>query len=144
MTPPWTTRRRRQHVSDEVRHMQSGNIRSYAGWIAAGSAVVIAFMIWMWRERDEYGESRAPSSFAGHFHSAGGCVVAVMFPATGPRHPVFALVISLLTFVLSLHLPVYFHRGQSGFQFELDKLGFRLPISTTTWESTEFLCGWWC
>jgi len=34
-------------VSDEARHMQSGNIRSYAGWIAAGSAVVIAFMIWM-------------------------------------------------------------------------------------------------
>ena len=27
--------------------MQSGNIRSYAGWIAAGSAAVIAFMIWM-------------------------------------------------------------------------------------------------
>jgi NADH-quinone oxidoreductase subunit L len=37
-----------RHVSDEVRHMQSGNIRSYAGWIAAGSAAVIAFMIWMW------------------------------------------------------------------------------------------------
>jgi NADH-quinone oxidoreductase subunit L len=37
-----------RQVSDEVRHMQSGNIRSYAGWIAAGSAVVIAFMIWMW------------------------------------------------------------------------------------------------
>jgi NADH-quinone oxidoreductase subunit L len=36
-----------RQVSDEVRHMQSGNIRSYAGWIAAGSAVVIAFMIWM-------------------------------------------------------------------------------------------------
>ena len=35
------------HASDEVRHMQSGNIRSYAGWIAAGAAVVIAFMIWM-------------------------------------------------------------------------------------------------
>jgi NADH-quinone oxidoreductase subunit L len=34
-------------VSDEVRQMQSGNIRSYASWIAAGSAVVIAFMIWM-------------------------------------------------------------------------------------------------
>ena len=39
-----------RHVSDEVRHMQSGNIRSYAGWIAAGAAVVIAFMIWMWKE----------------------------------------------------------------------------------------------
>jgi NADH-quinone oxidoreductase subunit L len=37
-----------RHISDEARHMQSGNIRSYAGWIAAGSAVVIAFMIWMW------------------------------------------------------------------------------------------------
>ncbi len=36
-----------RHVSDEARQMQSGNIRSYAGWIAAGSAVVIAFMIWM-------------------------------------------------------------------------------------------------
>ncbi len=36
-----------QRVSDEVRHMQSGNLRSYAGWIAAGSAVVIAYMIWM-------------------------------------------------------------------------------------------------
>jgi NADH-quinone oxidoreductase subunit L len=37
-----------RNVSDEVRQMQSGNIRSYAAWIAAGSAAVIAFMIWMW------------------------------------------------------------------------------------------------
>jgi NADH-quinone oxidoreductase subunit L len=36
-----------RQVSEEVRQMQSGNIRSYAGWIAAGSAAVIAFMIWM-------------------------------------------------------------------------------------------------
>ena len=36
-----------RHISDEVRQMQSGNLRSYAGWIAAGSAVVIAYMIWM-------------------------------------------------------------------------------------------------
>jgi NADH-quinone oxidoreductase subunit L len=35
-----------QHVSDEVRHMQSGNLRSYAGWIASGAAVLIAYMIW--------------------------------------------------------------------------------------------------
>jgi len=35
-----------RQVSDEVRHMQSGNLRSYAGWIAAGAAVVIAYMIW--------------------------------------------------------------------------------------------------
>jgi len=36
-----------RHVSDEVRQMQSGNLRSYAGWIAAGSAVLIAYMIWL-------------------------------------------------------------------------------------------------
>jgi NADH-quinone oxidoreductase subunit L len=35
------------HVSDAARHMQSGNLRSYAGWIAAGGAVVIAYMIWL-------------------------------------------------------------------------------------------------
>jgi len=36
-----------KHVSDEVRHMQSGNLRSYAGWIAAGAAVVIAYMVYL-------------------------------------------------------------------------------------------------
>jgi NADH-quinone oxidoreductase subunit L len=36
-----------REVSDKVRHMQSGNLRSYAGWVAAGGAVVIAYMVWM-------------------------------------------------------------------------------------------------
>jgi NADH-quinone oxidoreductase subunit L len=36
-----------REVSDGMRHMQSGNLRSYAGWIAAGASVVIAYMIWM-------------------------------------------------------------------------------------------------
>ena len=36
-----------REISNEARQMQSGNLRSYAGWIAAGSAVVIAYMIWM-------------------------------------------------------------------------------------------------
>ena len=36
-----------REVSDVARHMQSGNLRSYAGWIAAGGAVVIAYMVWM-------------------------------------------------------------------------------------------------
>ena len=36
-----------KHVSDRVRHMQSGNLRSYAGWIAAGAAVVVAYMVWL-------------------------------------------------------------------------------------------------
>jgi NADH-quinone oxidoreductase subunit L len=36
-----------RELSDSVRHMQSGNLRSYAGWVAAGGAVVIAYMVWM-------------------------------------------------------------------------------------------------
>jgi len=35
-----------QDVSDGLRHMQSGSIRSYAGWVAFGAAIVIAFMVW--------------------------------------------------------------------------------------------------
>ena len=36
-----------REVSDTIRHMQSGNIRSYAAWIAAGAAVVIVYMVWV-------------------------------------------------------------------------------------------------
>jgi NADH-quinone oxidoreductase subunit L len=36
-----------RHISDTLRHMQSGNIRSYAGWVAAGAAAVVAYMVWM-------------------------------------------------------------------------------------------------
>jgi NADH-quinone oxidoreductase subunit L len=36
-----------RHVSDTLRHMQSGNIRSYAGWVALGAGAVIAYMVWM-------------------------------------------------------------------------------------------------
>ncbi len=36
-----------KQASDALRQMQSGNLRSYAGWIAAGAAAVIAYMIWM-------------------------------------------------------------------------------------------------
>ncbi len=34
-------------VGNELRQMQSGNIRSYAAWVAIGGAAVIAFMIWL-------------------------------------------------------------------------------------------------
>ena len=34
-------------VSNSVRRMQSGNIRSYAGWVALGGAVVVAYMVWL-------------------------------------------------------------------------------------------------
>jgi NADH-quinone oxidoreductase subunit L len=34
-------------VSNSVRRMQSGNIRSYAGWVALGGAAVVAYMVWL-------------------------------------------------------------------------------------------------
>jgi NADH-quinone oxidoreductase subunit L len=34
-------------VSDSIRQMQSGNLRSYAGWVAAGAALIIAYMVWL-------------------------------------------------------------------------------------------------
>jgi NADH-quinone oxidoreductase subunit L len=35
-----------REASDGLRQMQSGNIRSYAGWVAVGATAVIAFMVW--------------------------------------------------------------------------------------------------
>jgi len=34
-------------VGGGVRQMQSGNIRSYAGWVALGAACVVAYMVWL-------------------------------------------------------------------------------------------------
>jgi len=34
-------------IGNELRRMQSGNIRSYAAWVAIGGAAVLVFMIWL-------------------------------------------------------------------------------------------------
>ena len=34
-------------IGNQLRRMQSGNIRSYAAWVALGGAVVIAYMVWL-------------------------------------------------------------------------------------------------
>src|SRR5205823_9423937 len=39
----------------------------------------------------------------------------------------FALAVSLLAFVASLHLPVHLHRSAAGFQFEIDKIWITSP-----------------
>jgi NADH-quinone oxidoreductase subunit M len=52
------------------------------------------------------------------FVPAAGALLLMFFPRRHRDIRVFALVISLLTFVLSLHLPAHFHRDQAGFQFE--------------------------
>ena len=34
-------------VSNGFRHMQSGNIRSYAGWVVLGGAAIVVYMVWL-------------------------------------------------------------------------------------------------
>ncbi|HEU5453814.1 MAG TPA: NADH-quinone oxidoreductase subunit L, partial [Terriglobales bacterium] len=34
-------------VSNGFRQMQSGNIRSYAGWVALGGAAIMVYMVWL-------------------------------------------------------------------------------------------------
>jgi len=36
-----------RELSNSVRHMQSGNLRSYAAWVAIGATAVIAYMVWV-------------------------------------------------------------------------------------------------
>lgn len=50
-----------------------------------------------------------------------GALLLVLFPRRDRDIRIFAFVISLLTFVLSLHLPVHFRRGMAGFQFSIDQ-----------------------
>jgi NADH-quinone oxidoreductase subunit M len=50
-----------------------------------------------------------------------GALLLMLLPRRDRDIRIFSLVVSLLTFVLSLHLPVYFHRPQSGFQYEVDR-----------------------
>ncbi|HUC30605.1 MAG TPA: NADH-quinone oxidoreductase subunit M [Candidatus Acidoferrum sp.] len=49
-----------------------------------------------------------------------GALLLVLLPRRDRDIRIFSLVVSLLTFVLSLHLPVHFRRGQPGFQFSID------------------------
>ena len=50
-----------------------------------------------------------------------GAIVVALLPDRGKLPAWIALLTSLATFVFTLHLPVHFLLGQSGFQFEIDK-----------------------
>ncbi len=54
------------------------------------------------------------------FVPAAGALLLLFFPRRDRDTRLFALLISLLTFILSLHLPAHLHRDQAGFQFELN------------------------
>ena len=57
---------------------------------------------------------------------AGGLLL-LLFPRRDRDIRVFSLVVSLLTFVLSLHLPVHLQRARPGFQYELDRQWIASP-----------------
>ncbi len=61
------------------------------------------------------------------FAPMAGALLLMLLPRRDRDIRIFALVISLLTFVLSLHLPVYFRRGREGFQFLIDKPWIAAP-----------------
>jgi NADH-quinone oxidoreductase subunit M len=61
------------------------------------------------------------------FAPLAGGLLLVLLPRRDRDIRIFSLVISLLTFVLSLHLPVYFHRSLPGFQYEVDKQWISSP-----------------
>jgi NADH-quinone oxidoreductase subunit M len=56
-----------------------------------------------------------------------GALLLLVFPRRDRDIRLFALIVSLLDFVLSLHLPVHFQRGQTGFQYEVNHLWIANP-----------------
>ena len=61
------------------------------------------------------------------FMPLAGGLLLMLLPRRDRDIRIFALVISLLTFVLSLHLPFYFLRGQTDFQYQVDKAWVSTP-----------------
>src|SRR6202451_4215358 len=56
-----------------------------------------------------------------------GGLLLMLLPRRDRDIRVFSLAVSLLTFVLSLHLPVHFHRSQAEFQYEIDRSWVSTP-----------------
>jgi NADH-quinone oxidoreductase subunit M len=69
------------------------------------------------------------------FVPTAGAIVVAFLPRRGKTIPAFALLVTLATFVLSLHLPAHFDYAQHGFQFEENrpwitspKIGYHLGV----------------
>jgi NADH-quinone oxidoreductase subunit M len=61
------------------------------------------------------------------FIPAAGALLLLLIPRRDRDIRVFALIVSLLTLCLSLYLPAYFHRTQSGFHYEIDQQWISTP-----------------
>jgi len=56
-----------------------------------------------------------------------GALFLLVFPRRDRDIRLFALVLSVLDFAVSLHLPVYLHRAQAGFQYEVNRAWIPTP-----------------
>jgi len=61
------------------------------------------------------------------FAPLAGALLLMLLPRRDRDIRIFALVVSLLTFVLSLHLPVYFHREHTPFHYQIQKQWITTP-----------------
>jgi NADH-quinone oxidoreductase subunit M len=61
------------------------------------------------------------------FIPAAGAILLLLIPRRDRDIRLFALVISLLTFILSVHLPVHFKPNVSGFQYEINRQWITSP-----------------
>lgn len=56
-----------------------------------------------------------------------GAILLIVFPRRDRDIRLFVLVVSLLDFILSLHLPVHLQRGPAGFQYEVNRVWIANP-----------------
>ena len=73
-----------------------------------------------------------------------GALLLLIMPRRDRETRWLALGVSVVAFLASLHLPVHLVRNQSGFQFEVNRRGFRTLTFITTWAWMASPCGWWC
>ena len=118
-----------------LQRWQSGNLRSYAAWLAAGAAAVLLFVLVPWA--DGPGQSFGNSSWRGGalenernqqsiltlilLLPLAGAVLVALAPDRAKLPNWIALLTTLATFGLTLHLPAHFVLGQGGFQFEVNR-----------------------
>ena len=116
-----------------LQRWQSGNIRSYAAWLAAGAAAVLLFVVVPWIGFGKFWNS---SQHGGALRMnaindsiltlillvpLGGAVLVALVPDRAKLPNWIALLTALGTFGLTLHLPFHYILSRGGFQFVVNK-----------------------
>ncbi len=125
-----------------LQRWQSGNIRSYAAWLAAGAAAVLIFVVVPWSAvlaslrqfissawRGSENDERINNSILTLILLVplAGAVLVMLVPDRGKLPNWIALLTSLATFGLTLHLPAHFDLSQGGFQFVINRAWIEKP-----------------